>query len=85
MTDTTLDWHMLTTGHRFIVNLGFAPSTTVKIPGGPPMIMGQFAAFQPLPTDGEKHQIIEVSGDLEYLKEKYSIPHDLVFDVNQQS
>jgi hypothetical protein len=75
--DTEPDWEDLTRGQPFVTDLGFEPNYLQPMPSGPPMIMGRYAVF--VPVEGQaRHQIAEVSGDLDYLKQKYGVPESLV-------
>jgi len=78
--DAQLEWTQLTKGRPFIADLGYKPDVLTPIASGPPMELGRFAAFLPLPSQ-DRHQIVEVSQDVEYLKQKYGVSDDGVFRV----
>lgn len=75
------EWEQLTRGRPFITNLGYQPNYVQKVPDGPPMLMGRFAVFLPLPEDQARHQIVEVGHDLAYLQQKYEVTDDLVLHI----
>lgn len=60
-------------GKFFISDLGVAPEVEID---GKNMRMGRYAVWAPT-ADGQ-HMIVEVSGDLKQLAEKYDIPQDSV-------
>lgn len=77
----TEDWASLSKGQSFITDLGFEPNYLLPMPGGPPMMLGRYAVFLPLPEDDTRHQIVEASHDLDYLKTKYSIGDEMVLNI----
>lgn len=76
-----IGWEELTKGRPFVTDLGHQPDYVQRMPEGPPMLMGQYAVFLPLPEDDRRHQIVEVSHDLEHLKKKYGVADDAVLSV----
>jgi hypothetical protein len=80
--DPRPDWETLTRGQPFVTDLGFEPNYLQPMPSGPPMVMGRYSVF--LPIEGQpRHQIVEVSGDLDYLKRKYRVSDSLVFRIGK--
>lgn len=68
------DWNELMNGKAFITDLGAGKSTVIN---GEEVSVGQYAVWSPV-TNSTGHQVIEVSDDLEYLMNKYSIPQERV-------
>lgn len=72
------DWTKLTAHRAFISDLG--ESQTVEI-NGEKTPLGRYAAWTPVPQT-DRHQVVEVSGDLEALKLKYKVSSDFVFELD---
>ncbi len=79
-----LDWDSLTRGQAFITDLGFEPNYLQPMPNGPPLLLGRYAAFLPVP-DSDRHQIQESSNDIEYLRAKYDCSEDRVLRIMSAS
>jgi hypothetical protein len=52
------------------------------MPSVSPVVMGRYIAF--VPIEGyARHQVVEVSGDLDYLKQKYGASESLVLRIGK--
>jgi hypothetical protein len=80
MSEVSPEWAEITANKPFIMDLGFQPGTVQRSTSEEPLPLGQFAAFLPIPNQA-RHQIVEVSQDVEYLKRKYGVPEDHVLRV----
>lgn len=67
------DWEQYTKGKIFISDLSAAHT----LPG---LSIASFAVWQPT-KELDKHQIVEVSNDLNYLKDKYHVEEPYVFRI----
>ncbi len=72
------EWHELTSQKSFILDLGFTPEhAPVKEKDGTEHSLERYAVFMPIPKQ-RKHQIVEVSANLQALQGKYKVPDDMV-------
>lgn len=70
-----MKWEETFLGKCFISDLG--EDQVLENRNKEKIVLGRYAAWAPLPG-GKSHQIVEISDDLETLKEKYNIPQDRV-------
>ena len=72
-------WSELTKGVKYITDMGkqtyFNPQTRRYEE------LARYAVWVPTQTNPEKHAITEVSNDLKYLKKKYKIKTDDIFQI----
>jgi hypothetical protein len=78
------DWNELAAGKPFIVDLGINPEISGLLKDAPTKTMGRFGAFVPVPNMN-RHQIVEVSDDLEHLKVQYGVSDELVLRMKSQN
>lgn len=76
------EWKKLTSRKYFISDL--IENKQIFNEKGQKVILGRYAVWAPS-LNGERHQIVEVSSDLEFLKKKYNIPNDLVLSISIHS
>lgn len=67
------EWEKHTKGRMFISDLG----QSMAAPG---LKMSRYAVWKPN-EEGEKHQIVEVSADINYLKRKYHLENSDILKV----
>ncbi len=69
-----MGWDEMFSGKSFISDLG--KEQEIEGENGT-VVLNRFAAWMPLPG-GKSHQIVEISDNCEFLREKYGVPHDRV-------
>jgi hypothetical protein len=74
-----IDWHKLTARRAFISDLGGERMTNVN---GEETVIGRYAAWLPVPQT-DRHQVVEVSANLESLKKKYGVADGFVFELGK--
>lgn len=79
---SVLDWNMLVDGQFFISDLG--ESRAFVYQGQTVSGLPRYAVWKPAENSG-KHQLVEVSHNLDYLKNKYKVKNDLLFVIIRNS
>lgn len=74
-----MDWNEHIGKHFFITDLGLTPGPDP----GTGLTPGRYAVWAPV-TNTKNHQIVEVSGDLEALVEKYKVSRERVCTLAAQ-
>lgn len=70
-----MDWSDLTAGKRFITDLG---EETLQTESG-----RRYAVWLPGGQEGGKHQIAEVSNNLQELQDKYGVEAEYIFQIQR--
>ena len=70
-------WKKLFGNRAFISDLGKSHEAEI---GGTKTIVGRYAVWVPV-EGSERHQVIEVSDDLDALQQKYGVPIELVLKL----
>lgn len=79
------DWEEHVGGRPFISSLTFQRARACETGERLPVLVGKHAVFLPLPEEPNRHQIVEVSANLHYLKTKYSVDDDAVLVLTEHS
>ena len=74
-----MDWNSLMHMNFFITNLGVVPENQI-VDG---VKMGRYAVWAPI-TNSDRHQIVEVSDNLEALMQKYHVSNDRICTVTHE-
>lgn len=69
------DWEEYTKGKTFITDIAVKK-------GSPDVPIASFAVWKPH-QELNKHQIVEVSKDLNYLKDKFNVKNEYIFRLNK--
>ena len=80
MEQQNVQWNELTSGKPFITDLGDSIQNLNGVNETIKGEIGRYAAFMPVPGQ-KRHQIVEISKDLEFLILKYGVSRELVFVV----
>lgn len=65
-----MEWTKLMAGQVFMTDLGAQPPSDADRPD-----VGRYAVWSPM-ANSDRHQIVEVGTDLNYLQKKYGVPDD---------